>query len=99
SLQRFSRSQKLVELCQRNEEVLNFLVPRQRLRVVPCLLSPGHGERPIHEIADVCENLRGRAHAFVSTEVGKAVRRIADSFFSAISKCGQSVAQQFAFWI
>ncbi len=66
---------------------------------MPFALPDRYRERPVHQVANVRENLPRRAHAFGGMKLGKSLRRIADGFASAISQRGQRVTQQFAFRI
>ena len=51
--------QSLIELSQRLEEAIDFLIPRERLRVLPSLLPVGERQRPVVQIADVSQDLPG----------------------------------------
>ena len=63
---------------------------------MPGLFALRDGERPIKEIAHVCENLRGRAGLLADVKRAKVVWSAAQRFASAIGKRGERVAQKLA---
>src|SRR5580658_8497844 len=92
----FFRSQVIIELFQRREETLDFLLPRQGLGVMPFAFSIRHREPPIHQVAHVRQNLPWCSHSLIHMEYGEALGRVADGLASAISERSQGVTQQFA---
>src|SRR5207302_7182178 len=56
-LQRSAGGQVRVEGGERGEEALHSRVPRQRRRVVPHPVSPGHGQCPLEQVAEMRQDL------------------------------------------
>ena len=92
--ERLFRRQVVIELFQGGEEALAFFFPRERRGIVPFAAAFGHGEAPVHQVADVRENFRRRARSFGRTIVGKARPSVADGFRSAIGDGSEGVAQE-----
>src|SRR5208282_1329835 len=94
NLERLLRPQVVVKLFQGGEETRAFLFPRQRQRILPLAAAFGHGQAPIHQIANVRQNSCRSARSFGHSIFGKARSSIADRLCPAISKSSKSVAQQ-----
>src|SRR5436305_2045460 len=86
----------VVERLERAEEAGAIRVPRLAGRVAPALLSLGHRERPLEQIAHVRENLRGSATARAHTERPERRRRVAERLARAIGKGRHSMAKELA---
>src|SRR5208337_4786499 len=86
----------VVETAKGGEEALNFVVPGQRLGVMPGGLALGHGECPIEKIAEVREDLRGRAGGFGGVEIGEGVGSALEDLRAAIGSGGERMAQEVA---
>ena len=88
--------EKIIEAFEGIEETLHFVGPRQRFGVVPRRFTFGHGQRPVEEIADVREDLHGRAAILAGLIINVALGSIAEDFSSAIGDGGDGVAEQVA---
>ncbi len=84
TVERLGRGQVIVEFLQSGEEALDFSVPGKRRGVVPGLLALRDGERPIEKVAQMGEDLRGRARLVADMESGEAGRSTAQSFSAAV---------------
>ena len=92
ALERLGRSEIIVKFLDGGEETLDFGVPWQRRRVVPGLLALRDRERPVKEIADVREDLRGSARFVADMVSGEAIGRAAQGFSAAIGYGSERVA-------
>src|ERR1700730_5604046 len=86
--ERLFRRQVAVELFHGGEEALAFFFPRKRQGILPLAAAFGHGEGPVHQVADVGEDSYRRARSFAATIIGKARPSVADPLRSAISEGG-----------
>ena len=96
TVERFGRSQVIVELLQRGEKAVDFCVPRQRRGVPPRFFALCDRQRPVQNIAHMRENLRGRARLVADVEGAKVIRRAAQRFSAAVSNGRKRVAQKLA---
>src|ERR1035437_597659 len=93
-LQRLFRRQVIIKFLQEGEEALAFFFPRQRSGIVPFAAAFGHGEAPVHQVADVRQNFRRRARRLGSTIFGKVGPSAADGFRSAIGDGSEGMTQE-----
>ena len=63
---------------------------------MPGGLSLGHGERPIEQISDMCEDLYGSAAILAGVEVDVGLRGVANNFAGAIGDGGEGVSKEIA---
>src|SRR5260370_22893597 len=61
SLRRFTGSEKVVELLERSEEAVRFLLPGKRLGIAPGHFPLRHRERPTQRISAGSQTVRARA--------------------------------------
>jgi hypothetical protein len=94
--ERSVRGEVGVQRVERREEAVYLLRPRLRLRVVPLALALGDGEAPIKKIADVRQQLDGRAEARARAKVREALGRAPQRLGAAIGECGDGVTEEFA---
>jgi len=85
-----------VEAAEGGKEALSFVVPGQGLGAMPNAFTLGHGERPIEKVADVGEDLQGRAGGFGGTEIGEGLGGVVEDLSAAIGDGGEAVAQEVA---
>jgi len=98
-VKRLAGSQVVVEIFYTREETFDFGGPRLRLGVAPGLLTLGHGESPIEEVADVGQDLRGDPDGVGGAEIGERLRGIAQRFGGTVGGGSYSVAEELANWI
>src|SRR4029077_13328564 len=91
---RLVRRQIVIQLFHGSEEALAFFFPRKRQGILPVAVAFGHGEGPVHEVADVGEDPYRRARSFAATVIGKARPCVADGFRSPIGEGGEGVSQE-----
>src|SRR5579872_1951864 len=91
SLHWLTRSQEVIELLEGGEKSYDFLLPRQRLRIVPRPPALRDRQSPIKKVADMRQNLPRRAHALAGLKLGKALRRVTHGFTPAIRDRGKSM--------
>jgi len=91
--QRFARSEVGVERSQRPEEPLRACIPGEWRGVLPLVLSSCQSKRPVHQIAQVGQNLPRCAGVFTRLEVRKSVRNAAQYLGRAVGKCCKRVSE------
>src|SRR3984893_8569622 len=69
--ERLFRRQVAVELLHGGEEALAFFFPRKRQGILPLAVAFGHGEGPVHQVADGGEGSYRRARSLAATVIGK----------------------------
>ena len=92
----FGTGEIVVELLEGSEKAVDFVLPAQGVGIVPCGLALGHGERPIEQITEVSEDLRGCARGFRGAEIGEGVWCAVEDFCTAIGDGGEAVTQEIA---
>jgi hypothetical protein len=95
-VERFGRGQTVVELFHGCEKAIDFLAPWQGRRIMPRLFSLRDRERPIEEIAQVREDLRGRARFVADMKARKMVGSAAQRFAGAVGNGSNGVAEKLA---
>ena len=95
-MQRLAGSEVVVEFFQGGKEAFNFVAPRQRCGIVPCLLALGDGEPPIKQIAHVREDLRGRTRFVADMKAPEMVGSAAEGFATTVSNGGDGMTKQLA---
>ena len=94
TVERFARGQVVIKLFDGGIETIHLGVPWQRGGVVPGLLALSDGEGPVEEIAQVREDLRGRARLVSNVEAGEVVRGATQGFATAVGDGGDGVAKE-----
>jgi hypothetical protein len=97
--QRPLRRQTIVTLSQARVEPIYFLLPRQRWRIVPCLLSVRDRDRPLQQIPDMRQNLHRRSRPLPDRKLRELRARPSYRFATAIRQGRQRVPQKFALFI
>ena len=92
--ERFAGGQVVIKLSDGSVKTIHLGVPWQRGGVVPGLLALSDGEGPVEEIAQVREDLRGRARFVSDVEAGEMFRGAAQSFATAVGDGGDGVAKE-----
>jgi hypothetical protein len=93
-VERFGGCQVIVDFFHRRKKAIDFGIPGQRCRVMPNLLALRDRDRPIEKIAQVREDLRGRACLVADGEAGERIRSAAQCFAAAVGNRGDGVAKQ-----
>src|SRR5260370_40350026 len=93
---RFVLSQIDVILFKGRKKALDFGAPGQWRGVLPGLLALGDGERPVKQVAQVREDLGGRARFLSDVEAGEMVGSTAQGFAAAVGDGGDRVAKKLA---
>jgi hypothetical protein len=96
SVEWLGRGQVIVEPFQGGEEAFDFGVPGEWCGVVPGLLPLGDGKRPVKEITQVREDLRGGARFVADGETGEMLGSATQGFGAAIGDGGYGVAEELA---
>ena len=65
-------SKTLVKSFQRGKEASRSLLPGERRGIVPSLFALGKGKRPVEQVADVGQDLGGRASGLAGAKFGKS---------------------------
>ena len=89
--------EKGVERAQGLKEAFLLLLPDGRLRGVPAFFAESSGEGPVKQVAHVGENLDG--HSAGAGESGEVVGGAVQHACGTVGQGGQSMAQEFAFFI
>src|SRR5260370_16449085 len=93
---RFVLSQIDVILFKGRKKALDFGAPGQWRGVVPGLLALGDGERPVKQVAQVREDLGGRARFLSDVEAGEMVGSTAQGFAAAVGDGGDPLPNNLA---
>lgn len=90
------RGEEIVKLLKGGEKAFNLGIPGQGRGIVPGLIALRDGKRPVKEIADVREDLRGRSSFVPDVEAGEMFRGAAQGFAAAIGNGGDGVTKKLA---
>src|SRR5260370_21901176 len=94
AVKRFGGGQVVVKIFDGRVETIDLGVPWQRRRVVPGLPALRDGERPVKHIAQMREDLRGRARLVANMEAGEVRRNAAQNFATAVGNGSNGVAKK-----
>ena len=93
------RRQEIVETLEACEETLDFGFPRLRGSGLPDMLSLGHPQSPVEQVADVREDLQRRARRVAHASRSKPFGRRGDCLATAVGKGGDGVTKELTFYL
>ncbi len=92
-VQKIVGSEVSIECFKSSEATLHFRIPCKSSGTMPTLLPLGYRQRPVHQVADMRENIDWRPRVLRRSKLSECVRCSTDRFPAAISESGQSVAK------